>query len=51
MNMGTPIYFDKVHKKEFLPTRIRYSQFFFYSLAFYLFVAKSNQVTKFRIFR
>eukprot|EP00347_Sterkiella_histriomuscorum_P014692 403359914 len=34
-NFGFSIYYDKVHKKEYLPSRVRYNQFFFYSVLFY----------------
>ena len=30
-NLQFGLYYDKVFKKEYLPTRIRYNQFFFYA--------------------
>ena len=30
-NGGFSIYYDKLYKKEYLPTRIRYNQFFFFA--------------------
>jgi hypothetical protein len=37
-NIGFSIYYDKVHKKEYLPSRVRYNQFFFYAAAFFLYL-------------
>ena len=31
MNFNFAVHYDKLYKKEYLPSRIRYSQFFFYS--------------------
>ena len=37
-NLHVSIYYDKIFKKEYLPSRIRYSQFFFFSgLAYFLY--------------
>ena len=30
-NAGFGIHYDKIYKKEYLPSRVRYSQFFFYT--------------------
>ena len=30
-NLGFGIHYDKIYKKEYLPSRVRYSQFFFYT--------------------
>ena len=45
VNFGFSIYYDKIYKKEYLPSRIRYSQFFFYTLLFggvYTLLSKKN---------
>ena len=34
-NLQFTIYYDKVFRKEYLPSRIRYNQFFFYSIFIY----------------
>ena len=34
MNYNFSIYYDKMYKKEYLPSRIRYNQFFFYATLF-----------------
>ena len=44
-NLNFGIYYDKLFKKEYLPTRIRYNQFFFYTAFFfgaYLVMSKKN---------
>ena len=44
-NLNFGIYYDKIYKKEYLPTRIRYNQFFFYTLligGFMTFMSKKN---------
>ena len=33
-NFNFGIYYDKIYKKEYLPTRIRYNQFFFFAAFF-----------------
>ena len=33
-NLNFGIYYDKIYKKEYLPSRIRYNQFFFYAALF-----------------
>ena len=30
-NFNTGLYYDKIYKKEYLPSRIRYNAFFFYA--------------------
>ena len=45
-NLQFGIYYDKVFKKEYLPSRIRYSQFFFYSAALYFFYTLHTRVRK-----
>ena len=45
VNLFPSIYYDKIYTKAYLPSRIRYNQFFFYScLAFfgYGLLSKSN---------
>ncbi|CDW80949.1 UNKNOWN [Stylonychia lemnae] len=38
------IYYDKVFKKEYLPSRVRYNQFFFYAaLGYYIFKLKAGR--------
>ena len=46
-NLQFGIYYDKVFKKEYLPSRIRYSQFFFYSAALYFFYTLHTRVRTF----
>mmetsp|Transcript_4817 Transcript_4817/g.8264 ORF Transcript_4817/g.8264 Transcript_4817/m.8264 type:complete len:97 (-) Transcript_4817:149-439(-) len=44
-NFGFTAYYQKIYKKEYLPTRVRYNQFFYYLLAmpiFYLIFSKSH---------
>ena len=44
-NFGFGIHYDKIYKKEYLPSRIRYSQFYFYSAFFglsYFLLSKKN---------
>mgnify|MGYP006130177303 CR=1 FL=1 len=44
-NIGFGIHYDKIYKKEYLPSRIRYSQFFFYTglaTGCYFFLSKSR---------
>ena len=44
-NAGFGIHYDKIFKKEYLPSRIRYSQFFFYAglaTGCYFFLSKSR---------
>ena len=45
-NLNVTVYYDKVFKKEYLPSRIRYNQFFFYSLAFYFLYTVHNKVSQ-----
>ena len=33
-HLNFSIYYDKIYKKEYLPSRIRYNQFFFYTALF-----------------
>ena len=43
-NIGFGIHYDKIYKKEYLPSRIRYNQFFFYAgffgMSYYLMSSK-----------
>ena len=44
-NIGFALYYDKIYKKEYLPSRIRYNQFFFYTglfTAYYFFLSTKN---------
>ena len=45
-NLNFGIYYDKLYKKEYLPSRIRYNQFFFYAAlgfsAYYLLGSKNG---------
>ena len=42
-NFSFSFYYDKIYKKEYLPSRIRYSQFFFYSfIAYYAYNFRSK---------
>ena len=46
-NNGLPaVYYDKIYKKEYLPSRIRYNQFFFFagffSISAYLFSKRAD---------
>ena len=43
-NIGFSIYYDKVFKKEYMPSRIRYNQFFFYSVLGYCLYNFYNKV-------
>lgn len=42
-NLQFTVYYDKVFKKEYLPSRIRYNQFFFYlALGYWIYHMNSN---------
>ena len=44
-NFNFGLYYDKIYKKEYLPSRIRYNQFFFYTFlvgGIYMFSSKKN---------
>ena len=45
-NLQFGIYYDKIFKKEYLPSRIRYNQFFFYGITLWFFYTLHTNVIK-----
>ena len=44
-NYGFRIHYNKIFKNEYLPARVRYNQFFFWSIAFGAAALTKNQVS------
>jgi hypothetical protein len=44
-NLQFGLYYDKVFKKEYMPSRIRYNQFFFYSIFAYFIYTVHTKVS------
>ena len=49
-NLNFGVYYDKVNRKEYLPSRVRYNQFFFYAIAVYFFATLHSKVRSSNIF-
>ncbi len=45
-NLQFGLYYDKVFKKEYMPSRIRYNQFFFYAIFAYFIYTVHTKVRK-----